>query len=577
MVSAQTKNAYPGKTLDTPAFHFLIEPMLPVLHGCLGSLYTIRWTLSRPLYMRILPKWFPELPIPVLRWVPYVTLGEVLLSVPFAMLLMWGYSLTFVSPSIDASGDVAGAAIIIAFLTANKSNSIFSLLLGIPFERMIPFHNLSALTAVVLGCFHTYVVFAFGDEAGSGSGDSRDRRLSGDGGSYAMTGTDPDFVKFAFDGGTNMSGTLLLLAMIGLTVLSIFPVIRRHFFDFWLWTHILLAIATIVFSVMHSVALVIFVGIWWGIDVAIRYLVMAVFRYPNSASIRRLQGDVTEISFHKPPGFEYNAGQFIQIAVPKLSLTQFHPISISSAPHEEKVTLHIRSLGGWTAKLLKLAEQEEEIKILLEGPYGSPAVDLDDDSKYKRVLLVTGGIGATHTHSIAKSLLHNYEKGRDLKKIHYVWAVRNLAMVEDMPPPSTAKVVSSNKVYQDSRERGYPGTLGPISTDDCSASYSNGEILNDEVELVQTDIYLTSKQTDSESPTPRHASWNICSGRPDLDAIFKATKQEAQQNKEVCVAVIGCGPNSLMDQLKEACRKHSEGVFGCGGVTFDLHHEIFEF
>jgi predicted ferric reductase len=80
-----------------------------------------------------------------------------------------------------------------------------------------------------------------------------------------------------------------------------------------------------------------------------------------------------------------------------VNLIEFHPFSISSAPEEEKMTLHIRELGDWTGKLGALvrnsapatdaAIQQEEsqlktvasvpIEIQIEGPYGNMEIDVD--------------------------------------------------------------------------------------------------------------------------------------------------------------------------------------------------------
>jgi hypothetical protein len=61
-----------------------------------------------------------------------------------------GYYFIFVSPDVEKSGAMASYAIFATFLTANKTNSIAAFFFGIPFERMIPYHNLSSLATVVL-------------------------------------------------------------------------------------------------------------------------------------------------------------------------------------------------------------------------------------------------------------------------------------------------------------------------------------------------------------------------------------------------------------------------------------------
>lgn len=158
----------------------------------------------------------------------FVTWGQVILALPLMGLFLAGYYMAFVSPDVEGSGKIAGYALIAVYLTANKSNSIFSYFLGISFERMIIYHNMSSVMAVVLGLLHAYVPFAYGDSDSSDSeggesisaDSSADRRL--DDSDYSLIGNQPNLLKWAFDGDENTSGTLLILSMILLVLLSLF-------------------------------------------------------------------------------------------------------------------------------------------------------------------------------------------------------------------------------------------------------------------------------------------------------------------------------------------------------------------
>jgi len=44
----------------------------------------------------------------------------------------------------------------------------------------------------------------------------------------------------------------------------------------------------------------------------------------------------------------------VQIACPSISPHEFHPFSLSSAPNEKHLMLHIRAVGLWTRKLQKI-------------------------------------------------------------------------------------------------------------------------------------------------------------------------------------------------------------------------------
>jgi len=84
------------------------------------------------------------------------------------------------------------------------------------------------------------------------------------------------------------------------------------------------------------------------------------------------------------------------------------------------VTLHIRALGGWTRKLhdsIRADDEEHPLSVYIDGPYGSPEIDIDG-AKYKLFLLVSGGIGVTPMQSVASKLVYEHDElGRDVKKV----------------------------------------------------------------------------------------------------------------------------------------------------------------
>ena len=538
--------------LAAPFFQMALKPVVPVVRPLLDYLFRIRWYLSRPFEVKVVPKWMP--PIPGLTSVYFVSFGQILLALPLLLLIGLGYQNSFVSPGLDKSGKTAGYALLAAFLTANKSNSLVSLLFGIPFERLIPFHNLSALVAIVLSGFHTYVVYVHGgddskDEEDSLSAPSDDRRHLSEDSEHAKNGSDPDFIKFLFDGGTNLSGSLIILCMLILYSSSIFPILRRWFFEFWLITHVLSALGVILFCAIHSVSEIWIVAAWWAVDVVVRYVVMANCRYPTKSSLKLVLPDVVEVRFRRSPEMQYNPGQFLQVCFPTLSPLEFHPITISSAPHEEDITLHIKAMGSpksWTRKLISLASAQRETSIRIEGPYGSVAVDLDDEDRYQIILMVGGGIGVTPCQSLAKTILYQYENGRKLQKLHFAWAVRDLSIATTYPPPILSRM----------------------------------EAKTEETDILTTDIYVTRPaKSDEESSGIAAADtpFNIISGRPNFALIFEELKEQAIKSRQSHVAVVVCGPTEMMDEVRLACRRYSDNAIDCKGVKFDLHEELFHF
>ncbi|KAG8055526.1 hypothetical protein GUJ93_ZPchr0001g32510 [Zizania palustris] len=152
----------------------------------------------------------------------------------------------------------------------------------------------------------------------------------------------------------------------------------------------------------------------------------------GSYSVRLLKvaiypGNVLTLQMSKPPTFRYKSGQYMFVQCPSVSPFEWHPFSITSAPGDDYLSIHVRQLGDWTRELKRvfaaaceppvggksgLLRADETTKkalpkLLIDGPYGSPAQDY---SKYDVLLLVGLGIGATPFISILKDLLNNIIK-----------------------------------------------------------------------------------------------------------------------------------------------------------------------
>jgi predicted ferric reductase len=563
----------------------LLEPLLSILQPILSLLYSIRFQLAQPFNTTILPKWIPII-ITTTSIPYYYTYGELLLSLPLVVLILAGYQTTFVAPSLDSSGEIAGYAILLTFLLANKSNSIFALVFGIPFERLVALHKYASVVAVVLSIFHGYVAYYYGDSSNDSSNDRRRRHLSSDSSSHWRNGVDPDWFQFLWDGGTNLTGSLIVVCMAILILTSFFRILMRQYaFNLWMVTHVLLSVGVIAFCILHSVVSIWFVFGWWMLDVILRYVVCAACRYPTKCTLKTCRPDVVQVEFDKPKSFTYRAGQFVQIAFPALNVLEFHPISISSAPHERTVTLHVRVLGDWSRRLYRLAEKQSEhdapreVSMLLEGPYGNVSVDMDNRKRYKLALLLSGGIGVTHCQSVGKALLHR----GGMKKLHFVWSVRDINMVHDMPPVGGRGrdiELAVARSSQDSPTGSFSTASDESNLEIIYENDSGNDIKDSTISTIQTDVYLTgTKSTNHDdvatmSALPSYAT--LYPGRPDVDSIVAEMKRQALELNESHVAVFACGPHALLSNVQEACRVHSSSVVECGGVKFDLHLETFD-
>jgi len=275
----------------------------------------------------------------------------------------------------------------------------------------------------------------------------------------------------------------------------------------------------------------------------------------------------------KKPSFKYTAGQWLFIQVPDVSSFQWHPFTITSAPEDPYVSVHMRQLGDWTSQLgervgagpsvvaamtkAALSGSEKngvfgfegrgdfvEIEgnaagrlpmVRIDGPYGAPAEDVFNSEV---AVLVGAGIGVTPFASILKHIWYMQRKGNlgALKRVEFIWIVR------DAP------------------------------------SFGWFQTLLSEVEAAQTDpnflrmsVYLTQKIDES-------TLWNITVndagaefdpltllrsrtmyGRPDWKAIYTRLRMAIESGQylpgreaslKTSVATFFCGPNGLMKAVR---------------------------
>ncbi len=126
-----------------------------------------------------------------------------------------------------------------------------------------------------------------------------------------------------------------------------------------------------------------------------------------------LPSQVTGVYFKKPQAFDYKAGQWVKIASAAQNPGEFHSFTISSAPHEELLSLHIRAVGPWTCNFRENyspanLQGKPYPKVYIDGPFGEGHQDW---FRYEVAVLVGGGIGVTPFSSILKELVHRFSIG----------------------------------------------------------------------------------------------------------------------------------------------------------------------
>jgi len=296
----------------------------------------------------------------------------------------------------------------------------------------------------------------------------------------------------------------------------------------------------------------------------------------------------------KKPSFKYTAGQWLFIQVPDISAFQWHPFTITSAPEDPYVSVHMRQLGDWTqalgervgagpsviASITKAAiagvEKEEdpfgnagrgdfvEVEsnngnrlplVRIDGPYGAPAEDVFNSEV---AVLVGAGIGVTPFASILKHIWYRQRKGNlgALKRVEFIWIVRDApsfgwfqTLLSEVEAAQTDPNFLRMSVYL--TQKIDESTLWNITVNDAGAEYDPLTLLRSRT------LY----------------------GRPDWKSIYTRLRMAIESGQylpgreaslKTSVSTFFCGPSSLA----KAVRKESDAA-STGSIEFTFAKEHF--
>lgn len=262
----------------------------------------------------------------------------------------------------------------------------------------------------------------------------------------------------------------------------------------------------------------------------------------------------TSVPFHKVQRFRKAPGSHIYLQIPGISrLSQdpvskeylvheflFNPFTVASVDEENgEISLVARHQSGPTTSTLKQlaseakSEGSRHVSLAIEGPYGAVSYYPELTSgEYDRVLLVSGGVGATFTVPLYRALVN----GSPNIKVQLVWAVGN----------------SSDAVWAKDKD----GKL--LSDEEGVQLFVTGTkgALDPQDESVELDTITKGQE-------PRHSRM-----RPDLKKIVDDVFKSGQEER---VAVLFCGPTRMGHDLRRYV-----GVWVKKGRVVFWHSESFE-
>lgn len=136
------------------------------------------------------------------------------------------------------------------------------------------------------------------------------------------------------------------------------PIIRKKAYTYFWSTHCLY-VAMYILMLLHGLARITGPPKFWkyfigpGIIFILDKIVSLRTKYMalDILETELLPSDVLKVKFYRPPNFKYLSGQWVRLNCTALKSTEYHSFTLTSAPHENFLSCHIKAQGHWTWKL----------------------------------------------------------------------------------------------------------------------------------------------------------------------------------------------------------------------------------
>ena len=286
----------------------------------------------------------------------------------------------------------------------------------VPFDSYLSFHKIIALTALfftIMHCVGHGINFYHIATQTANDLTCLFREV------YHRSHQLPKFTYWLFLTMTGFASFVLTLVTVVIFVFAT-QYTRRYWFQAFWFTHHWYYVFYVLMLLHGSGRLVqdpLFGNFFMGpaIVFAIDQLISLARNKTEVAIVRAelLPSEVVGIYFKRPVTFDYKAGQWVRIASLAQNPGEYHPFTLSSAPHEELLSLHIRVVGPWTYNFRQcmdptVLQGQPYPKLYLDGPFGEGHQDW---YRYDVAILVGGGIGVTPFASILKELVNRFNIG----------------------------------------------------------------------------------------------------------------------------------------------------------------------
>ncbi|CAM4526679.1 dual oxidase 2 [Lepidochelys kempii] len=427
----------------------------------------------------------------------------------------------------------------------------------IPFDAAVDFHRWLAMAALIFSILHTgghvVNVYIFSVSPLSILSCLFSNVFIDDGSQMPQK-----YYWWFFETVPGMTGVLLLLILAVMYVFASHHFRRISFRGFWI-THHLYVLLYIMVIIHGSYGLVqqprfhiyfIIPALIYGADKLVSLSRKKVEMSVLKAEL--LPSGVTYLKFQRPQDFDYKSGQWVRIACLSLGTNEYHPFTLTSAPHEDALSLHIRAAGPWTTRLRELYSPEivAEIgrypKLYLDGPFGEGHQEWN---KFEVSVLVGGGIGVTPFASILKDLVFKSSVSSKMpcKKIYFIWVTRTQRQFEWL-----ADII--REVEENDRH-------------DLVSVHIYITQLAEKFDLRTTMLYICERHFQKVLNRSLFTGLRSIThfGRPPFVPFFKSLQEVHPQVWKI--GVFSCGPPGMTKNVEQACQQINKL-----DQTYFVHH-----
>uniref|UniRef100_A0A8C3RBI4 NAD(P)H oxidase (H2O2-forming) n=1 Tax=Cyanoderma ruficeps TaxID=181631 RepID=A0A8C3RBI4_9PASS len=261
-----------------------------------------------------------------------------------------------------------------------------------------------------------------------------------------------------------------------------------------------------------------------------------------------LPSGVTHLQFQRPQDFDYKSGQWVRIACVALGTTEYHPFTLTSAPHDDTLSLHIRAVGPWTTRLRELYSPKNLalLGLYLDGPFGEGHQEWN---KFEVSVLVGGGIGVTPFASILKDLVFKSSINSKVlcKKIYFIWVTRTQRQFEWLTD-IIREVEESDK-------------------NNLVSVHIYITQLAEKFDLRTTMLYICERHFQKVLNKSLFTGLRSIThfGRPPFVPFFNSLQEVHPEVKKI--GVFSCGPPGMTKSVEQACRQMNKK-----DQTYFAHH-----